>query len=70
MSENIENTENAEVTNETEKSVSTFDLTLTLQQVNTILSCLNEVAFKIADPIIRNIVEQAKQQLPELNHSK
>lgn len=54
-----ETSENINI-NETED---TLTLTFTIDQVNAILSAAQELPYKIADPLIRNILEQANKQL-------
>ena len=41
----------------------TITLTLNLQKVNVILAALQEMPFKVADPILKDILPQAEQQL-------
>jgi len=38
-------------------------LTLTIEEVNTILSALQEVPAKVCNPLSQKLVDQAKQQL-------
>ncbi len=43
-----------------------IDLTLNLDEVNILLSALQEVAAKVANPLTAKITEQAKAQLEPL----
>lgn len=46
-----------------EKNQSTFTLELDVNSVNTILAALGELPHRVADPILRNVVEQAQKQV-------
>ena len=41
-------------------------LTLTLQEVNVVIAALQEVPFKVADPVLKVLVPQAQEQLKVL----
>ena len=41
----------------------TLTLSVTLQEVNVIISALQEISYKLADPVLKKIVPQAKEQL-------
>lgn len=41
-------------------------LTLNLQEVNAILATLQEMPFKVADPLLKKIVPQAEAQLKSI----
>jgi hypothetical protein len=41
----------------------TISLELHVQEVNTILAALGELPHRVADPILRKVVEQAQKQV-------
>ena len=41
----------------------TISIELNVQEVNTILAALGELPHRVADPILRKVVEQAQQQV-------
>jgi hypothetical protein len=43
----------------------TLTVDLTLQEVNVIIASLQELPFKVADPVLRALVPQAEQQLKD-----
>ena len=46
-----------------EKNQPTITLELDVTSVNTILAALGELPHRVADPILRNVVEQAQKQV-------
>ncbi len=46
-----------------EKNRPTITLELDVNSVNTILAALGELPHRVADPILRNVVEQAQKQV-------
>jgi len=46
-----------------EKNQPTITLELDVNSVNTILAALGELPHRVADPILRNVVEQAQKQV-------
>lgn len=46
-----------------EKNQPTITLDLDVNSVNTILAALGELPHRVADPILRNVVEQAQKQV-------
>lgn len=46
-----------------EKNQPTITLQLDVNSVNTILAALGELPHRVADPILRNVVEQAQKQV-------
>lgn len=40
-----------------------INLTLTLQEVNIVISALQEIAFKLSDPVLKKIIPQAQEQI-------
>ena len=46
-----------------EKTEPTIKLELNVPEVNTILAALGELPHRVADPILRKVVEQAKKQV-------
>lgn len=56
--------------NATQTQEQSFDLTLTLQEVNVIIAALNEAPFKIADPLLKKIVPQAQEQINALQQAQ
>lgn len=46
-----------------EKNQPTITLELDVNSVNTILAALGELPHRIADPILRKVVEQAQKQV-------
>jgi len=53
---------NEEVVQQPVQQEQTFTLTLTVNEVNTVLAALQELPHRLADPILKKIVEQAQQQ--------
>ena len=45
-----------------EKTEPAIKLELNVQEINIILSALGELPHRIADPVLRNVVEQARKQ--------
>ena len=45
-----------------EKTEPAIKLELNVQEINTILAALGELPHRIADPVLRNVVEQARKQ--------
>lgn len=45
-----------------EKTEPVIKLELNVQEINTILAALGELPHRIADPVLRNVVEQARKQ--------
>ena len=45
-------------------------LSVTQQEFNVIIGSLHEIPFKIADPIIKNFIQQAKDQLMNKEESQ
>jgi hypothetical protein len=41
----------------------TISIELNVQEVNTILAALGELPHRVADPILRKVVEQAQKQV-------
>jgi len=41
----------------------TINIELNVQEVNTILAALGELPHRVADPILRKVVEQAQKQV-------
>ena len=41
----------------------TISIELSVQEVNTILAALGELPHRVADPILRKVVEQAQKQV-------
>ena len=41
----------------------TISIELNVQEVNTILAALGELPHRVADPILRKVVEQAQRQV-------
>lgn len=46
-----------------EKNQSAITLELNVNSVNTILAALSELPHRVADPIMRNVIEQAQKQV-------
>lgn len=46
-----------------EKNQPTITLELDVNSVNTILAALGELPHRVADPILRNVFEQAQKQV-------
>lgn len=44
----------------------TITLTLNLQEVNVIITALQEIAFKLSDPVLKKVVPQAQEQINAL----
>lgn len=53
MTENINNSDSNTI----------LTLNLTLKEVNYILTAMQDAPFKIADPLLKNIVQQSQEQL-------
>lgn len=51
----------------TENTDPTINISLQVSQANTILAALQELPFKVADPLIKLLVSQANAQLGELS---
>ena len=49
----------------TEKQNPSLTVSLTLQEINVILGALQEMPFKIADPVLKSLVPQAQQALED-----
>lgn len=49
--------------NQTNNQNPNLTLTLSLKEVNIVLSALQEIPFKLADPVLKKIVPQAEQQI-------
>lgn len=47
-----------------------LELTLTLQEVNVIIAALQEIPFKMADPVLKSLVPQAEQKLKQFQQSQ
>lgn len=47
-----------------------LELTLTLQEVNVIIAALQEIPFKLADPVLKSLVPQAEQKLKQFQQSQ
>lgn len=43
----------------------TLNISLTVTAVNTILAGLQELPFKVADPIMKDVIQQAQSQLAQ-----
>lgn len=43
----------------------TLVLSLNLQEVNVIISALQEISYKLADPVLKKLVPQAQEQLKQ-----
>lgn len=56
------------MTEEVENPDPSLNITLKVTEINTILAAIQELPFKVADPMIKNIIAQAQAQLspPEL----
>ena len=48
----------------------TITLNLTVQEVNVIIAALQEMPFKVADPVLKNLVPQAQQSLDAFKASQ
>jgi hypothetical protein len=51
------------VTEQTENNDPTIALELLVTEVNVVLAGLQELPFKVADPLLKNIIAQAQAQL-------
>lgn len=51
------------MTEETNKDDPTVNLELRVTEVNTILQGLQELPYKFADPLLKNVIAQAQAQL-------
>lgn len=46
-----------------EKTEPTIEIKLSVQEINTILAALGELPHRVADPVLRKVVEQAQKQV-------
>jgi hypothetical protein len=46
-----------------EKTEPTIKIELSVQEINTILAALGELPHRVADPVLRKVVEQAQKQV-------
>lgn len=46
-----------------EKTEPTIEIELSVQEINTILAALGELPHRVADPVLRKVVEQAQKQV-------
>lgn len=49
---------------EAEKKIPTATITLDLNEINAVLAALQELPHRVADPILRKIMQQARTQIP------
>jgi hypothetical protein len=57
------------MTEETTQEDPTLTLSLKVTEVNTILAGLQELPFKVADPLLKNIIIQAQTQLGQTSEA-
>jgi hypothetical protein len=57
------------MTEETTQEDPVLTLSLKVTEVNTILAGLQELPFKVADPLLKNIIVQAQTQLGQTSEA-